>query len=258
MFFSSTVAEGMFHDLILWSGFIFIVLSFILKFSVQKKLLIISALLFGIFIIQTVKHEFRKYLWSATQINATSVFTKLVSQNLSNDATMMGENNLDAMISRINQGWIIASIMNYVPKMEPFADGETIKKALISSLVPRFLMPNKVKAGGQENFERFTGHFLRGGTSMNLSVLGEAYANYGIWGGSIFMMILGFFYNFVQLKLFQWMKNNPTLLFWIPLLFLQVVKAEGDFAISLNHLIKAGVVTWGFFYFAPKLFSIKM
>ena len=258
MFFSSTISEGMFHDLILWAGFIFIVLSFILKFSTQKKLLIISSLFFGVFIIQTVKHEFRKYLWGAGQINATGTFTNLVSKNITNNDFMMSESNLNAMISRINQGWIIARIIHHVPKLEPYAEGETIRAALISSLVPRLLMPNKVKAGGQQNFERFTGHYLRGGTSMNLSILGEAYANYGIWGGSIFMMLVGLFYNLTQLKLFHWMVKHPTLLFWIPLLFLQVVKAEGDFAISLNHLIKAGVVTWGFFYFVPKVFRMEM
>jgi hypothetical protein len=258
LFFTATLKDGMFHDLILWSGFFFIVLSFVLKFSTQKKLLILSGLLFSVFIIQTVKHEFRKYLWSAQQINATSTFTNLVTQKLTGQEELMGESNLNAAISRINQGWIIARIMSHVPVMEPFADGETIQKALIASLVPRIIMPDKVKAGGQENYERFTGLVIRDGTSMNLSIIGEAYANYGIWGGSLFMMAVGLFYNFVQLKLFHWMKNSPTLLFWIPFIFLQVVKAEGDFAISLNHIIKSGVVTWGFFYFGPKFFRIEL
>jgi len=258
LFFSTTIQEGMFHDFILWGTFIFVVLAFILKFSHQTKILILSIMLFGVVIIQSVKHEFRKILWSTAQVDATSLFSKVVSERLSNDTYLMSESNTNAMISRINQGWIVARIMNYVPRFEPFAEGETIKKALIASLVPRLLMPNKVKAGGQENFERFTGHKLRGGTSMNLSILGEAYANYGIWGGSIFMFILGLFYNFIQLKIYNWTRFHPTLLLWIPLIFLQAVKAEGDFAISLNHIVKAGLVTWAVFYFLPKFFSVKL
>ncbi len=258
LFFSTTVQEGMFHDLILWSGFIFIVLAFILKFSNQQKILILSLLVTGVFLIQSVKHELRKVIWTSSQVNATSVFSRLVQERLSNESYLMNESNLNAMISRINQGWIVARIMNYVPRFEPFAEGETIRKALIAALVPRLLMPNKVKAGGQENFERFTGHKLRSGTSMNLSVLGEAYANYGIWGGSFFMFLVGLFYNFVQLKIFNWTRFYPTLLLWLPLIFLQAVKAEGDFAISLNHIIKAGIITWGVFYFLPKFFSVEL
>jgi len=62
LFFTTTVQEGMFHDFILWGTFIFVVLAFILKFSHQMKILLLASMLFGVVIIQSVKHEFRKIL----------------------------------------------------------------------------------------------------------------------------------------------------------------------------------------------------
>ena len=140
--------------------------------------------------------------------------------------------------------------MSHTPSVEPFADGETIINALEASLLPRFLAPNKAKAGGQENFERFTGRNLEKGTSMNLSPLGEAYANFGVSGAIVFMLFFGLFYNFFIHQIFKLSFRYPSLILWLPLMFLQVVKAESDVAIVLNHLVKATIVVglfyWGF------------
>ena len=49
----------------------------------------------------------------------------------------------------------------------------------------------------------------------------------------------------------------PTLLVWSPILFLQVVKAETEFGVVLNHLVKATVVVlgvvWVIRFFWPEL-----
>ncbi len=256
-FFITTLKDAMFHDLILWMGFLSMVLAFIFKPSIMQKSIILVVLFFGVFMIQSVKHEFRKLKTEIVDSDA-QVFSELVTDRLSNSVLLFHEENLKATVTRINQGWIIAAIMNYTPRMTPFADGETIKEALFASFLPRFLAPNKVKAGGQENFMRFTGRYLREGTSMNLSILGEGYANFGIFGGGIFIFLVGAFYNFFYNYILQRTSINPTLLFWIPLLFLQVVKAEGDFAISLNHLVKSTIVVAGLFWAIPYFFKVKL
>ena len=148
--------------------------------------------------------------------------------------------------------------MSYTPKYEPFAKGETIKEALKGSLLPRVLFPEKIKAGGRTYFERFTGKPISEDTSMGLSLLGEAYANYGIFGGAFFMFLIGFFYNFFLLQIYRIAKKHPSLIFFIPLIFLQVIKAETDFSVILNHLIKASIAVWILYWGLKRFLRIKL
>jgi hypothetical protein len=147
------------------------------------------------------------------------------------------------LVDRLNQGWIIARIMFTVPEYEPFAEGETIENGLKSALLPRFLMPGKVTSGGFY-FERFTGISLIG-TSMNLGLAGEAYANYGAIGGIVFMFIFGLFVNLVLSVLFSRAIRLPELILWIPFLFLYMIKAEDDFTTMINQFTKSLYVMVG-------------
>jgi hypothetical protein len=194
-------------------------------------------------IIQSIKFYFREEItiYSGT-FDRAGIFTEMVRQELSSGEKTMSVSNFDAAIDRINQGWIVARIMRYTPAYEPFAKGETIITGVEASLVPRFLNPDKPKAGGRDNFERFTGKKLSENTSMGLSPLGEAYANFGINGGILFMFLLGLFYNLYIFTVLKLTAKYPSLILWLPLLFLQVVKAETDFVVVLNHLVKASMV----------------
>ena len=84
--------------------------------------------------------------------------------------------------------------MNNVPSQTPFARGETIRNALVASVFPRFLYPDKPIAGGRENMENYAGISLNENTSMDISQVGEAYANFGEMGGIIMMFVLGLFF----------------------------------------------------------------
>ena len=93
---------------------------------------------------------------------------------------------------------------------------------------------------------------------MGLGLIGEAYANFGISGGAFFMFIIGLFYNFFLSRIFKIGEKHPALIFFIPLLFLQVVKAETDFSVILNHLIKATIIVWFVFFSFNKFLKIKI
>ena len=84
---------------------------------------------------------------------------------------------------------------------------------------------------------------------MDISQVGEAYANFGASGGMIFMLFLGLFFNWIINIISRWGNRYPDLIFWLPLIFLQVVKAETSLVTVLNHLTKAMLVTW--FFFSP-------
>ena len=84
---------------------------------------------------------------------------------------------------------------------------------------------------------------------MDISQVGEAYANFGAIGGMIFMLLVGLFFNWIIARISKWGNIYPDLIFWLPLIFLQVVKAETSLVTVLNHLTKAMLVAW--FFFSP-------
>jgi hypothetical protein len=257
--FLETVRDAIFHELLLWLIFLFIIIAFLYRFNIRQKLMFLIPFLILMILIQSVKFYFRQEVaaYSGT-FNRAGMFTKMVTSELSTGNKTISANNFDAAVDRINQGWIVARIMRYTPTFEPFANGETIISGIQASLVPRLFNANKAKAGGRDNFERFTGKKLSENTSMGLSPLGEAYANFGVMGGIVFMFLLGLFYNFYISLIIKLSGVFPSLFFWLPLLFLQVVKAETDFVVVLNHLVKASIVVAIIIFAIRKAFAIKI
>jgi hypothetical protein len=254
------VATTMFHNLFLWITFIVLYVAYIKKYSLWLKLSTLGIGFIVLFATQAVKGEYRNTLWyGGQQVESnTNYFTSLIQNQIDSDDGLFSERNIRRFIYRINQGWIVAHTMNYTPNVEPFADGETISQGFSSSILPRFLNPDKYVAGGREYFERFSGLVLVGGTSMNLSPLGEAYANFGVLGGAIFMFFFGLIINIafgIVLKISQ---TRHTIILWLPLIFLQVVKAETDFTTVFNHLVKASFVVWLLYWGFEKYFRIKL
>src|SRR5690606_38855561 len=148
------------------------------------------------FLIQSVKYEFRNTIADGTLAGRTptELFFDLIKDRITRlDEIFSDEAAMSVLNVRLNQGWIISAIIKNVPENEPFADGETILEAFRATLIPRFLDPEKKKAGGQENFTRFTGLMLHGTTSMGTSIIGEAYANFGTVGSWVFMFFWGMF-----------------------------------------------------------------
>jgi hypothetical protein len=257
--FIETVRDAIFHELLLWLVFLFIVIAFLYHFKTRQKLMFLIPFFILMGLIQTVKFYFRQEIAAYTgTFDRAGIFTEMVSTELETGSKTFTSGNFDAAIDRINQGWIVARIMRYTPYYEPFANGETIISGIEASLIPRFLNPTKPKAGGRDNFERFTGKKLSDTTSMGLSPLGEAYANFGINGGILFMFILGLFYNFYMLIIIRLSNKYPSLILWLPLLFLQVVKAETDFVVVLNHLVKASMVVAILIFTIRKAFKIQI
>jgi hypothetical protein len=83
---------------------------------------------------------------------------------------------------------------------------------------------------------------------MGVSIVGEAYINFGKNGAVMFMMLWGLFLGKVWTWLLLKLKQNLLLLAFLPLIFLQVVKAETELVVVLNHLIKASIVVFAFFW----------
>lgn len=241
----SSIGAGMFHDLLLWGMLLFTFLSKEWKLRMPGKLAFaIFAVLIAI-TIQGVKLEFRDRVWNGEyQGTKVGLFLRLTADEWRTGEIFMPSYDIDMNV-RLNQGWIISAVMYNVPTYTPHANGRTIQEGITSSIIPRIFAPNKRKAGGREYFRQFTGLSINEGTSMGISMVGEGWANFGYIGGIVFMFFwgvaIGWFWKFME----RLNRIFPTLLIWSPMLFLQVVKAETEFGIVLNHLIKSSVVVIG-------------
>ncbi len=247
--FTSSAAAGMFHDLIIWMMLISTYWFAQFRITLQRKLMFIAAAAFVVFMIQAIKQDYRDKIKRGVP---TSVPEEMWSI-LSGQRSVVEGDILALATVRLNQGWIISAIIKNVPENEPFANGETISEAVEAALLPRFLAPDKKKAGGRENFRRFTGLPIGEGTSMGISPLGEGYANFGIEGGIAFMFVYGLVFSAIFRLVARSIIKYPDFIFWIPLIFYQGIKAETEVAVVLNQLSKGLLVAYGGYYGLTKI-----
>lgn len=249
-----SLSNGMFHDLLLWMAIIFCYWFAERRWDFKSKVLVLSLAGFALFSIQAVKLEYREQMRRGTDPSLLA----LLVEYLTPGGKAWESDSLSLVITRLNQGWIISAVLDNVPAEEPFADGETVKDALVAALVPRFLMPEKITAGGRENFRRFTGLQIGNSTSMGISPLGEAYANFGELGGVILMVFYGLVYSGCFYIAVRFVATHPTFFFWLPLIFYQAIKAETEFGVVLNQLAKGGMVSLAGYYFIQMNFPARL
>jgi len=253
----SSISAGMFHDLLLWAMLLFTFLAKEWNLKLTGKLTFAVIGILMAITIQGVKLEYRYAAWMGNYEGSKAMlFLSMAADEWRTGEIFMPSYEIDMNV-RLNQGWIISSIMYNVPQYEPFAKGNTIKDGIATSVIPRVLAPHKKRAGGRENFRQFTGLSLSEGTSMGISMAGEGWANFGWLGGIVFMFFWGLFIGWFWRLLERLNRFFPTLLIWSPMLFLQVVKAETEFGVVLNHLIKATVVVLGLVMLIKWIWELK-
>lgn len=253
-----------FHELLLWSMFFYMFWAYKYKPSITKILL---SFLFAILLVttlQSVKEVYRFSLWDGRyeysgnkfDLFFTLVFDSIFNKDLYENDNLVGANLTTANFNvRLNQGWIISAVMDNIPESQEFLDGETVGDAIKSSFIPRFLLVDKEIAGGRENFERFTGLYLTAATSMGISIIGEAYGNYGVFYGIIFMFVWGLFLAFILIRLNIYLTKNKLYSCFIPIIFLQVIKAETELLVVMNYLTKSLILIFLFIYIYEKFSS---
>ena len=147
------------------------------------------------------------------------------------------------MAIRINQGWLVAMTMKRVPAKFDFAYGETIWQSVAAAFLPRFIWPEKPNAGGKANLKRFWGYDLVG-FSMNIGPFGEAYANFDVLGGIVYMFFYGLFFNFMLTSILKFAEKRPTIVLWLPFLFYYSITVETDLLTTMSSLVKGLIFMW--------------
>ena len=252
--FISSLGSGMFHDLILWLAIIFTYWFAQKKWKLPAKMATLSIACLGLFSIQVIKQEYRAQLGRGEEPSIVYLMISYITPGGKGWET----DALSLAVTRLNQGWIISATMINVPENEPFAEGETVKVAVLASIAPRILWADKVTAGGRDNFRRFTGLGIADSTSMAISPLGEAYCNFGVEGGIAFMILYGGIFALSYYGTLRYALTNPTFLFWIPLIFYQAIKAETELLVVMNQLTKGAAVAFGCHYLLHQFFPVRM
>jgi len=254
MFLQAT-AEGIFYQMIHWGGYFVLVYAFQRRWRWKLAMTLIAGVI-GLGLLQAVKQEYRLFLQEEGEVRAVERFQKLgglVKQRISRPYTSESEATVGDVLARFNQGWIIARIMDRVPRAIPFARGETIREAAIYTLVPRVLYPEKREGASKALFTQYTGLPLRPWTSMGLGVIGELYANFGVWGGVAATFVYGWVVGFLfSIFLRRSLKN----IFWLAvasLVLLPVVEPGWNIEDVSNHIFKAGLIVFFLVWAVPWL-----
>lgn len=244
----SAAGEALFHDLILWLAMMLTFICYDFRLKIWSKFLIIVVAVNVLVGLQTVKAEYRNLL----DLNPEAAGLTTLISAIGEATFSVTEKYEDSTNSaRLNQGWIISAVMAHTPNGEPFADGETIIGALKDSLLPRFLF-DKRSVEVSEYYRRFTGLSVGQATSFGVSIVGEAWANFGHLGIGL-MFAWGAIFGGV-VRFIDWRSRlQPTFALWTPLIFVYAVKAETELAVAMNHIVKASIfvvmvymLTWRF------------
>jgi hypothetical protein len=256
----------MFGEFLMYTSLTFILLSFRFQLRFHTKLFSALALLFIVMVIQVTKPAYRQITWTSKTVEGLSaadnsdleIFSTLFLNRVTSPSRLFVEEPLFKIYMRLNQGWLISRAMDYVPRVEPFADGETMIRTVGAIIVPRFLWPDKPEAGGYENLSRFVGIKKRLRYSMNIGPYGEAYGNFGPVAGVGFVLLYALLLSYLLKLLLVKSFNTPSLLIWAPLLFYYTLTVETDIFGTINFIIKTGLFIAIMFWAAKKFFNTSL
>jgi hypothetical protein len=233
--------SGMFHDLLTWSIFLGSILLIKYKINNLLKLTILISFFVVAVFIQFVKQDYRESLYNGADAGIESV-SDVFSETTKENGSMFKKENLFKNSVRINQGYIVSSVINNVPANVPYSEGEAMKQVLLSALVPRFLYPDKLNAGDQKIFIYFSGMQLSEGTSMGLSSIGDGYANFGKVGSWLFMFLYGLLFNGGLHLLHKRSRITPVILLFSPIIYIYPIRPDCELQTILGHFFKATFV----------------
>ena len=247
--------QGMYHDAIMWVIFFGLYYLYIVKPSIQIKLIGVGSTIVLIFFIQAIKFAYRERVWQEGQEASISNVVEIGSQQASSEG-LFSTNNLLSTLNRGNQAWIFASTVDNMDRNKNFQGLNNVKKYLEAAVLPRFLAPNKLTSGNKEIFNEFSGHTINENTSMGLGIFADGYIAYGTWGVYIFGFVLGLIFSLTFKIVERWTKVSPFYVLLLLPLLNYAVRPDCELQTTINHLFKGILVFGTVVYFTRKRFTL--
>ena len=233
---ASSLQRAMFHDLITWIIFLGAVFAIKYKPGIKTKAIYVIGFILVTLVIQQLKGDYRQV--SATgKERGVEAFGETFTEGKENgrfSPASIASSNI-----RINQGYIITHIMETVPDKVPYENGDEMLEIFRAAILPRILAPDKLRAGDRTIFMKYSGMILLPGTSMGLSSLGDAYINFGTFGGAIFIFFYGLLFSTVLNAFYRNSFEYPVLILFTPLVFYYPIRPDCELQTILGHLVKS-------------------
>jgi hypothetical protein len=196
-----------------------------------------------------VSEQYRKVVWFAGEgggvVSRTKLFFKLLDARVQSDGVDGAvSKGFETSAGRSANLDLLADVIIRTPREIPYWGGQTYL-SLVGSFVPRVLWPDKpTKELGQAFGHRY-GYIGSSdtNTALNLPILVEFYANFGIAGVIAGMFLVGLIYFVLDRTV-----NNPGqdslhslvgVVILIPL-----ANIESDFSLGFGGLILNGAALW--------------
>jgi hypothetical protein len=226
--------------------------------GIMRKIIVFIAGCFLMLVLQNSKLVYRKIIkQDSNQRGQVSLFLDIVQNQFLNTENFFQVDEFYQVFIRLNQGYNVSRVMKWIPYRKDFDKGDRLGKVVLSTIVPRFLWPDKPKAGGQDNVLYYAGWRIQG-WSTNVGPLGEGYGAFGVVGGILFMGLLGIYIRFVYVQVWKLSLKYPIMICWLPVLFYQTVySAETDTLQILNSTVKTSFFLWLLSKVQPRWFGLK-
>lgn len=253
------IVGGVFIDFFMWATYLFTMATLSFRFHLVWRLSFILIAAPVLILIQSVKVDYRKATWFGKREAGVGYLTELAQEKQREERDPFARSaGVVNTVGRLNQGWHLGKVLKWVPKHEPFANGQDLLGDIQGTILPRFFFPEKKTIGSQDKFYRYTGHKLRDSTSMTIGVLGDFYINFGRNGSFIALFLFG---AFMARAVYWFMKNvvmkDPINIVWVPFLFSYLVRANNDFYMVFNSLVKGFLIFLFIQYLRKQLWPAK-
>lgn len=252
----SSFKGGMFHDLLTW--IIIVSLILVYRYKPNWKYKIIGMLVFGIFaiFIQSIKTGLREQTWLGNKEASISLVEDVTKDVSSANDGLLSIKNLGPNIIRINQGWVLASSLDYVPRVVEHTNGELVFTYIYSAIVPRIFDADKATSGGHDLVNKYAGRDIGGETSVALGLFTDAYVDFGANGAVFCVFLFGLLYGYILNQFFVNSTKYPILILFVTLAFIYPIRPDTDTGSALGNLFKTIILIWIIFRLYPSYFKL--
>lgn len=240
----AVLSSGVFVSFFIWSMFLFFFYSLRYNLKIYIKVIVVIVSILIVVIVQGVKHEYRNRVWNEEEKGSIGLITNLAAEEgLVNEENLSQSKGFVRTIARLNQGWHLGLVLSHVPEREPIASGKEMAVDILSSFVPRILFEDKKSVNSQDKFYKYTGHKLLGNTSMSIGLIGDFYINFGFTGSIVMLFLFGAAIgSLLNFFIINYTLKDPINIIWLPFLFSYLMRANNDFYIFFNNLVKGFLV----------------
>lgn len=230
-----------FFPLFCWSFFYFLIFQLKYPWKLPVKLALFSFFAILIVIIQAAKTQTRREkVVYGTAFDRFSDLMLEYGSHLQNNDDKVRKVYLPTLLIRLNQGILDHRVFKKFPSYYFEKRPNTILMGLLGSFVPRIFWAEKPKFDNSRLNELAGANVTK--AFMTISIIAEAYANFGKVGGGIFMMVFALVLSLVFRFIINYSyRKLPYLIFFIPLIFFIVIRIEIDFTQIAYGIVSSGV-----------------